>query len=59
MVRERQCGSVNRLWERGRAGARNAAKAMQNIDLKAVIGFTGDVPGGLVVHPTNKYALYI
>jgi len=31
---------------------------MQNIDLKAVIGFTGDVPGGLVVHPTNKYVLY-
>lgn len=32
---------------------------MQNIDLKAVIGFTGDVPSGLVVHPTNKYALYL
>ena len=31
---------------------------MQNIDLKAVIGFTGDVPGGLVVHPSNKYVLY-
>jgi len=25
---------------------------MQNIDLKAVIGFTGDVPGGLVLYCT-------
>ena len=32
-----------------------ARPEMQNIDLKAVIGFTGDVPGGLVVHPSNKY----
>jgi WD40 repeat protein len=25
---------------------------------QAVIGFTGDVPNGLVLHPTNKYVLY-
>ena len=28
---------------------------MQNIDLKAVIGFTGDVPGGLVLYCTVLY----
>ena len=31
---------------------------MQNLELQAVIGFTGDVPAGLVMHPTNKFVLY-
>lgn len=30
----------------------------ESLDLKAVIGFSGTVPGGLVMHPGNKHILY-
>eukprot|EP01048_Picozoa_sp_COSAG05_P006553 COSAG05_NODE_432_length_9860_cov_10.291056_2_plen_606_part_00 len=29
-----------------------------NLELKAVIGFSGEVPAGLIVHPSNKFVLY-
>jgi len=34
------------------------SKMSANLDLKAVIGFSGEVPAGLIVHPSNKFVLY-